>query len=346
MSLQLSQYIELLLGSVGVILGLFFAIFLLLVGREYRHANALLSIYLLAFSLRIGKSLFHNFFDIDEWIRTTLLATLLAIGPATWLYVKSLVKAEESIDKGEYFHFLPLTFAICLSWLIPNDGTSWLFAVFYNFLIAHMFGYMLVSIVWLKAQSSKYDSEIQSNTRGWLYSFLTINLVFVVFYFLISESVIAYMTMSLLFTAVIISFSFLALRDLSLFQKPYERYSGSQLDEVGSQNIMNRLRAVMEQEKPYLNPSLNLEGLSEMVGTSTKELSQAINQLESLNYSQFIAKHRVIEVQRILREGNHANFKIAAIAYQCGFNSISSFNAAFKKHTGTTAAAYKSSLKR
>ena len=108
---------------------------------------------------------------------------------------------------------------------------------------------------------------------------------------------------------------------------------------------MKKLKFFMAKEKPYLNPSLTLLELSKKMNTSTKELSQAINQIEALNYSQFISRHRVEETQKLMKSESHNKLTIAAIAYDSGFNSISSFNMAFKKHTKTTAIAYRKSLK-
>lgn len=100
----------------------------------------------------------------------------------------------------------------------------------------------------------------------------------------------------------------------------------------------------MDKEKPYLNSSLNLAELSSALDVSSKKLSQVINQSESLNYSQFVSKYRVAEAQARMQNDNNRHLKIAAIAYDCGFNSISSFNASFKKYAGTTAIAYRNSL--
>ena len=84
--------------------------------------------------------------------------------------------------------------------------------------------------------------------------------------------------------------------------------------------------------------------MGESIGVSSMYLSQVFNHHEELNYSQFISRYRVEEVQRLLRGDEHKHMKIAAIAFECGFNSISSFNAAFKRHTGITALDYRASL--
>jgi AraC-like DNA-binding protein len=43
----------------------------------------------------------------------------------------------------------------------------------------------------------------------------------------------------------------------------------------------------------------------------------------------------------MLSNPKYDNLTIAAIAYECGFNSLSSFNTAFKKQVGVTPSAFK-----
>lgn len=78
-----------------------------------------------------------------------------------------------------------------------------------------------------------------------------------------------------------------------------------------------------------------------MIGISVKELSQIINQEEQLNYSQFVSKYRIEETKYLLTSPSHSKFTITAIAYDSGFNSISSFNAQFKTRMNNTAISYR-----
>ncbi len=101
----------------------------------------------------------------------------------------------------------------------------------------------------------------------------------------------------------------------------------------------------MEAEKLYLDPSLNLSELSKKVGASPKELSQAINQVSKVNYAQFISALRIEEAKRLLVAPAFSNSNISTIAFECGFDSISSFNSSFKKHTSVTAKDYRNAKK-
>jgi len=99
----------------------------------------------------------------------------------------------------------------------------------------------------------------------------------------------------------------------------------------------------MKNDKPYLDPTLSLAKLGDMLNLSSKEVSQMINQIKGINYSKYVNQYRINEAKTRLTSEKYAHYTIAAIAYDCGFNSISSFNAIFKKNEGLTAKTYRSS---
>ncbi len=344
MNPELLQQVELLVGSIGVILGVFFALFLVTNRQNQPKATIFLAIYLFAFSLRIGKSLFHNFFEIDAVVRTAFLTTLLCVGPSIWLYTLHLTKTNPKKVVPNYVHFIPFFILLSISWAIPNNGSQ-IFGIFYDFLIVHMFGYIIFSILWLRRLKDIISSKESIAIRNWLYYFLLLNLGFIILYFLISEVIIPfYIGISFLFSIVVIALSFWALKNPSLFKIPLKKYKDSTFDNEEVLQQMEKLKTYMDTEKPYLDPEISLPKLSEKLEVSTKELSQIINQSEALNYSQFISKYRVQEAQRLMKTPSYSDKTIAAIAYDCGFNSISSFNSSFKKHAQMTPIAYRKSV--
>ncbi|MEM8565980.1 MAG: helix-turn-helix domain-containing protein [Bacteroidota bacterium] len=93
---------------------------------------------------------------------------------------------------------------------------------------------------------------------------------------------------------------------------------------------------VMEEESPYLDPGLTLYKFSKMIDINTSDLSRAINQGFDMNFNDFINKYRVIAVKTRFLEGRTDNMTLLGIAYDCGFNSKTTFNRAFKKNTDMT----------
>lgn len=167
----------------------------------------------------------------------------------------------------------------------------------------------------------------------------------VVIYFLISNNIIPYyLGTAFLFSAVIIFFGIWALKNPFLFKINKEKYSNSSLSYEESVRQVNQLDMLLIDEKLFLDPELTLAKTSVRLEISTKQLSQAINQVYKINYSQYIANFRVEEAKRLLHLAEYSQYKISAIAYDSGFNSISSFNTTFKKLTQTTAIEYRQSL--
>ncbi|WP_299886982.1 AraC family transcriptional regulator [uncultured Lacinutrix sp.] len=342
------KHIELLIGGIGVIISLLFGIFLLVTKTEQHKANFFLSMYLLAFSLRIGKSLFYNYFPIDPVIRNVFLAVLLAIGPSLWLYV-FLRKhpLHQLVNKTHLWHYLPMLIFIALCWIIPNDRSA-LARLLHYVLIAHIFVYAGYTFYWLLKDKGdkKSTSHRERKIDSWLRFFVTTTLIVVIIYFFIIQNIIPYyMGMAFLFSAVIIAFSIWWLQNPFLFKIEAEKYGQSTLEQDEIVELSGTLKRLMTSENLYLDPDLSLGKLSKKMGVTSKRLSQVINQSENMNYSKFITNYRVAEAKKRLVADEYSHLKISAIAYDSGFNSLSSFNAAFKNITSTTAVQYRNSSK-
>jgi len=146
-----------------------------------------------------------------------------------------------------------------------------------------------------------------------------------------------------LFSFFMLFFVIWAPENLWIFEKETKKYFNSNLNTDEGDMYMKKLNSLMEKDKVFLNPELTLTKLSTIMGIPSKQLSQVINQIENKNYSEYIAIYRVEEAKKLLRSKKYKDYKIAAIAYESGFNSISSFNMAFKKQTNTTAIKYRDS---
>lgn len=83
--------------------------------------------------------------------------------------------------------------------------------------------------------------------------------------------------------------------------------------------------------------------MSKDLNVTTQTLSMVINQRSGKNFNSFINYYRIEESKQLLHSKDFKNHTMAAIAFEVGFNSISSFNTAFKKQTGKTPVAFKDS---
>jgi AraC-like DNA-binding protein len=118
----------------------------------------------------------------------------------------------------------------------------------------------------------------------------------------------------------------------SVFSK-YER-SGLKPDEA--QTKLFALQKLMENEKPFKNPNLNISLLSQALFTSKNHLTQVLNQELKMNFYEFVNAYRVGEAKRMLTDPGYAHLSLEGIAKECGYRSKATFFLNFRKITGLT----------
>jgi AraC-like DNA-binding protein len=104
------------------------------------------------------------------------------------------------------------------------------------------------------------------------------------------------------------------------------------------------LKEYMEKNKPYLNPSLTIQNISDELNVPVRDLSLLINHRLGQHFFDFINTYRIENAMKILSDSSKSKVTILEILYEVGFNSKSSFNSAFKKHTGLTPTDYRKKL--
>ncbi len=136
------------------------------------------------------------------------------------------------------------------------------------------------------------------------------------------------------------------LKELNKFDEEpeSEKYQNSNLDEDRLKALAVKITNVFEKDKIFLNPNLNSEQLARAIGIPSYQLSQVINIGLNTTFFDLLSKHRIEEVKRRLAHPQFAEQTIINIAYECGFNSKSSFNTAFKKYTDMTPSQFRSQM--
>lgn len=103
---------------------------------------------------------------------------------------------------------------------------------------------------------------------------------------------------------------------------------------------MTSVKFLMESEKAYLNPDLNLSDLAKMAKMSRGQLSEIINAGFGKNFNDFVNTYRVEAFKAMLKENKHKQLSLLGIAQECGFNSKATFNRVFKKLTNHSPSEY------
>jgi AraC-like DNA-binding protein len=114
------------------------------------------------------------------------------------------------------------------------------------------------------------------------------------------------------------------------------KYFNSSLGDEDMANIIKSLENKFRTEKCYLNPDLTIEQLAASISCSRHRLSQSINGKLGKSFYDYINHFRIEEAKALLADPANDKYKITALAYEAGFNSISTFNDVFKKFTCLT----------
>ena len=120
-----------------------------------------------------------------------------------------------------------------------------------------------------------------------------------------------------------------------------ERYAKSGLNDAAMQAVLRRLGATMDEDRVYLNSHLSLPELAANLGCSVNHLSQAINEGHGLGFFDYVNSFRIRDARELLSRADVDIPSVLEVALSVGFNSNSTFYAAFKRITGKTPAGYR-----
>jgi AraC-like DNA-binding protein len=129
-------------------------------------------------------------------------------------------------------------------------------------------------------------------------------------------------------------------KSIPVFIPAKEDMSLSVLQSDDLKRYQLKLEKFMQEQKPYLDPDLTIEKLSELTRIKKLSLSQTLNKGFNKNFFTFIKEYRIRHVESELKNEGNADRTIMDIAYMSGFNSKTGFNRAFKEVTGKTPTEY------
>jgi AraC-like DNA-binding protein len=146
------------------------------------------------------------------------------------------------------------------------------------------------------------------------------------------------------FFCIALSFLFFLFRYPDYFNKAQKqsreiRYRNSQLKNINEEKLAVMLDLLIYRDNIYRERNLTIKILSDKLKISSPQLSEFLSRHYKTNFNNLINSYRVKAVQKILNEKSDVNILEAAM--DCGFNSKSTFNAAFRKFTGLTPSQYR-----
>lgn len=121
-------------------------------------------------------------------------------------------------------------------------------------------------------------------------------------------------------------------------------YEKSNLQEKDMEQIFKSLENAMKIDQLFLQANLNLQDLSNSVKIPQHYITQTLNQYKRQNLYDYINAYRVEAFINKLKNGEADYFSLLGIAFDCGFNSKSTFNRVFKNITGKSPSEFRKSL--
>ncbi|UOG36273.1 helix-turn-helix domain-containing protein (plasmid) [Leptospira noguchii] len=103
------------------------------------------------------------------------------------------------------------------------------------------------------------------------------------------------------------------------------------LEGIDLEKVKTKLNRFLD-SKGFIDEEIRLPDFASGLGLSTHQASYYLNQYLNMSFTEFLQFHRINEVKNMMRI--KLNYNLLNIAFECGFNSASSFHRACVKFTG------------
>ena len=357
------------------------AAFLLSIRSGNQVSHRVLAFFLSIIALDISNFIFFDFYGDHlnlDMLRANFSALL---APTLYFYVKSVIYNDFKFKAKDLVHVISIAIIFLIfvpRFYLADDVAK---AAFYTnrdplieVLVVHVLVHLQIAfyLVLIFKRLNRYKSTVLNNyadlsklNKRWLNNFMLLFLIdFIV---TLIRNVVKFtqwqalqnfltplmMAVTLVFVCWIL---WQALQNPAIFQgisKSVESLEPPQpnaeppsqkdnsIDDNEAQQILSKLKEHMSRQKPYLEPSLNINALAEQLDITAQDISTALNRHLGQHFFDYIGAYRVNEAADILSSQSNQNKPILEILYEVGFNSKSSFNTAFKKHLKMTPSQYR-----
>jgi AraC-like DNA-binding protein len=114
------------------------------------------------------------------------------------------------------------------------------------------------------------------------------------------------------------------------------------LDSTSNDELMQKICALMEGQKLYLNSDLKLNDVADALNTNRNVISSCINSQRGCSFSQFVSGYRIDYAKGLMRR--QPDIKVSKVWMASGFSTETSFFRTFKAVTGMTPNEFKQKI--
>lgn len=309
----------------------------------------------------------------DVWTATEIGAILSAVlpliivmpvGPLFYFYIRSCEEPDFRISRRErhqfypvvvdlFQHFAALCYILGLITGFLNTKHEYHFGVFLDDYNQYADIPRWVSLTIYLGLATRYmrkrgggRGEASEAARGFLRVFVAFDifwLLFLIPYELprIGDALIARVDWYPLYVPLVAIIYYLGAKGYFITYRGENGRKGSiAIPEERLGRLVLDLRRAMEEERLWLNADLNLGRLAKHCGAAPKVLSAVLNQHMHTTFNDFVNGYRVSAVKERMQRPDRKELTIAGLAYECGFNSLPTFQRAFKASTGMSPKEY------
>jgi len=338
--MELKANLMYFLTATGILNTIFLAVYLFRKKSRNPLSNKLLSIILFVFAIKIGYATIDQ--QLWSWgfvytFYTKLAVTgYLVLVPLFIFYIDSLINKEFKPSGKAFLYFMP-AFLYAIN---PFEEFFWSHNGFWGLQILFT-GFSTISVYKIYSLWKQHrTSNIPANRKiiNWLFM-LQVGLLFIWW-----TAIGAFIYELTAFYAL--AFYFLIKVVIGDFKIINQGWQNKLVEIEAKTDLIIRLKHLMTTEKVYLDSSLTLPRLAQRLNVSLHLLSHEINSFYNQNFTEYINSFRIEESCRMLSSDIYDNLTIEGIAYDSGFNSLSTFNTAFKKKMNCTPSQFRMDKKK
>ncbi|ENA1807874.1 helix-turn-helix domain-containing protein [Flavobacterium psychrophilum] len=361
-----------LTAFIGIFVVLFLALFLFTVKTKHKLGNQLFAFFLIANAIDASKYLIHHVSESYISIEAFRWSIALLVPALFYLYVKSICFSDFRLKPKHLLHALPFiifNFVLIPRLYLENTAGKLYFLenlihmpeiYFFQILFEALFQiYFIGAFLILKKSKTIYFENYTNPNLSLIKALYLITIVYYLLHLIVLFRRLITYTIGfgeirdwiitidgfgfLLSTCW---YLFIALNNPEFFRGinsklklakdiAQKRKAPTLTDDVKNHQI-EHLKEFMATEEPYLDPSLTIQELAKQVKMPVKDLSVLINFYMDKHFFDFVNEYRIVKAMEILKNSLQKELTVLEILHQVGFNSKSSFNTSFKKHTGKT----------
>lgn len=333
---RLNKEIELFIAGVGAAQSFLLACYAFL-ERKRDFKNYLLALFLLSIGIRIVKSMLWVYLDATPlWFLNLGFFAHSVSGPALFLYSLYFLFPKKW-NPFNFLHFLPSLLLLIFIEAVTLDN-FW-YAGGYSFLLTHQIIYSVMALMFLGVRFFRKRQRGMDRTATLWIGILIIGTALLQ-YLYFSNYILGltpYLLGPVIYLPLIYFLAFLAFKNPYLLKNDGRKKGQNiRLTTEELQYGAGRLKSLMQNQKMYLDTDCTLSKVAKRLQLPAYLVSHIVNNNLGKSFPAFLNEYRVDTAKELLLHPDYKQVNIATIAYDCGFNSLSSFNSAFKKFTGTT----------